>query len=176
MNKTNFIFIALLSTLTSCSSFLGIKTKTDKPKPDITTKSVRYTTSRPIDLTKLEVEVIDDELNLFKNNALIKIELEGSFKKKDWENIFFDEIIFLEQVNRSDTSGFNSNCEIVVDLLPKFTSKKKKKDKTVYNIQTETVSFKTTLEYRLYACAFGQNTINIKVGRQSKVIELIQKK
>ncbi len=175
MNKTNFIFIALLSTLTSCSSFLDVKTKTNKAKPDITTKSIRHTTSR-IDLTKFEVKVIDDELNLFKNNALIKIELEGSFKKKDWENMFFDEIIFLEKVSKTDTSGFKSNCEIVIDLVPKFTSKKKKKDKTLYNIQTETVSFKTTLEYRLYTCGFGQNTVNIIVGKQSKVIELIQKK
>ena len=58
MNKTIIIFIALLiSTITSCSSLLGVKTKTDKPQPDITTKSVRYTSSRPIDLNKFEIEI-----------------------------------------------------------------------------------------------------------------------
>lgn len=177
MNKTIIIFIALLiSTITSCSSLLGVKTKTDKPQPDITTKSVRYTSSRPIDLNKFEIEIIDDELNLFKNNALIKIKLEGNFKKKESKNTYFDEIVFLEQVNKGDISGFHNNCEIVVDLLPKFTSKRKRNDKTVYDIQTETVSFKTTLEYRIYTCGFGQNTIKINLGNRSEKIELIQKK
>ena len=178
MKKTNLLFITALLILIagSCSSLLGIKTKTDKPNSDISTKSVRYVTNRPINLNKFEVGIIDDELNLFKNNALIKIEIEGSFKKKDWENTYFDEIIFLEKVNRLNTSGFHGNCEITVSLLPKFTSKRKKKDKTVYDIQTETVSFKMALEYRLYTCGLGRNTIKINVGNQSKVIELIQKK
>ena len=177
MNKTKIIFIDLLiTTISSCSSLLGVKTKTDKPQPDITTKTIRYTYNRPIDLTKFEIEIIDDQLNLFKNNALIKIELEGSFKKKESENAYFDEIVFLEQVNKGDSLGSNFNCEIVVDLLPKFNSKRKKNDKTVYDIQTETVTFKTNLEYRIYTCGFGKNTININVENRREKIEMIKKK
>lgn len=177
MNKTNLILLTLIiSILSSCSNFLGIDTKTDKPKPDISTKSVRYLTISPINLTKFEVEVIDDELNLFKNNALIKIELEGSFNKKKEENIYFDEIIFLEKVDTLATPGAWGGCEITVNLLPNFSSTKKKKDKTIYNIQPEKVSFKTTLEYRLYTCGIGQNKIELNFANLRRSFELIQKK
>jgi hypothetical protein len=138
--------------------------------------SVRYVTNRPINLNKFEVEIVDDELNLFKNNALIKIELEGSYKKKDWENTYFDKIIFLEKVKKIDTSGFYGNCNITISLLPKFTTKRNKKDKTVYDVKSEIVSFKTILEYRLYTCGFGKNLVEINAGNQSRVIELIQRK
>ena len=165
--------LVLLLVLSSCSSFLGVRTKTRKPVSDVKTESRRYTTDRQVVITGLKTEVLDDELNLFKNNGLIRIELEGHFNKESWESVYFDDMLLLEKVSDANATR---NCSIEIDIIPAFTRKRSKRDGTVYQEEDTKVYFKTTLEHRLYTGCYGQNTVHVTCAGKEEQVILVQRK
>lgn len=177
MKNILLIIILFILAFSSCRSFLGFRTKTIKPKSDIKTETFRNNKENKIHLSKFEVTVIDSTLNLFKNNALISIEIEGYFKQDGLGKApHFNKVLFYENIIEQQLSGIKSNCIIDIDLIPKFSRMKRRKDKTIYIEKEKKAFFKSKLEYRIYTCSFGINKVNFRMNNMSDSIELIQYK
>jgi hypothetical protein len=173
MENRVFVYILILFTgMSACSRILQIETKTKKPVSDIPLKVKRYTVRYRITISKFDVEVLDGNLNLFKNQALLKIDVEGSMDKEEGENFYFDKFVVIEKVTRI----VNKGCDIEIEFIPTFSAKKKKGDKTLYIPEDRKVNFKTRLEHRVYSGSFGQNNLKIRFMDQWKEVTLFQRK
>lgn len=173
LNTKFSILVFFILILSSCSSLIGIQTKSAKPNSHVPTKSIRYSTEGNITIKTLDIILLDDDLNLFKNNVLVRLKIEGKYAKQDFETKFFDEFLFVET---AQNGGYSNDKEINIQVLPQYRSKQRRKDNTEYTIDSTRVGFQTTLEYRLYTDGFGMNKVTFHLGNQSKSIALQQKK
>ena len=154
MNKLKFNKFALIVVLSlifmSCKSFLGITTKTDKPKTDVKTTYYEFDQNRAISINKLEYKILDSTLNLFKSEALIEVNIEGEFKIKENQK-FIQNVIVL-----SNVSGINQTIE----LLPTLQKRKKRNDRCEYLIEkNDNKKFKMRLQIKVLNLHFGKNIV-----------------
>ncbi len=147
--KLTFIF-SLSITIISCKSFLGITTKTDKPQTDIKTSYYEYDQNKDISISKLQYKILDSTLNLFKNEALIEVNVEGEFKIKEKQK-FIQKALVLSKVN-----GLNQTIEI----LPTLQKRKKRNDHCEYfQEENDIKKVKIMLQIKVTNLHFGENKI-----------------
>ncbi len=162
-------------TVIACFSFLSKrKTKTRKPVSDVPVKSKRFNRDVQVEIFKLESLIIDGDLGLFKNNALIAIEIQGKIIDANGEQVFLDEITLMEYATRKQNS--DTDHTITVELIPSFTYKKNNKDKSLYAVDSSCMHFKTRIEHRLYTCGFGKNVVTFAMGDEKSSVTLYQGK
>ncbi|WMJ74200.1 hypothetical protein RCC89_13635 [Cytophagaceae bacterium ABcell3] len=161
-----FAFLVFLNA--SCTSLLGIKTKSERPVSNVSVVKERYI-CRNIDVSRFKVSIVDGQLNLFKNNGLIQIEIEGTLLlNNEDDNIYFKKFKAIEKVISNHTLP---GCKVEIELIPVFSKRQRHKDKTFYSRQENGIGFRTALQHRLYSGCFGSNDVSIRfIGHEESFI------
>jgi hypothetical protein len=176
-NRIFLNFFILMLVFSSCSKILGVKTRTAKPNSDLKLTVNRYTIGNKISINGFDVKVLDGDLNLFKNQGLIMINIAGTIEKRSDDVFYLERFIVIEKVIQKDTTYYpKRGCTIEIEFIPILSNKKRKRDKTVYLIENNKITFNTKLEHRVYSGSFGENLLQVKFLDKKIEVPLFQRK
>lgn len=165
--KNVLLLVAMSCSFLSCKSFIGIKTKVDREKSEVKTKNIELEKDKNLIINEFKYKTIDSTLNLFKNEILIEIHLEG-YVENDVKEVFLKNIQILT---------IRNNNEQEIQLIPVFQQRKKRSDNSEYYAGEGGVyNFSTDLQIKISKFYFGKNYIKLKANDKYIEFDLFRPK